>query len=46
MMEETPIPASAGEPASKAKPLSDDEVVAICQAEIAGSLGFLDGKLA
>jgi len=28
------------------KALGDDEIVAICQAEIAGSLGFLDGKLA
>ncbi len=28
------------------KPLRDDEILAICQAEIAGSLGFLDGKLA
>lgn len=31
---------------SEAKPLRDDEILAICQAEIAGSLGFLDGKLA
>ncbi len=30
----------------EARPLRDDEIVAICQAEIAGSLGFLDGKLA
>ncbi len=29
-----------------AKKLDDDDVIAICQAEIAGSLGFLDGKLA
>ncbi len=29
-----------------ARKLDDDDVIAICQAEIAGSLGFLDGKLA
>ena len=52
MMEENHIPAGADKSASEAKPLGevkplgDDEVVAICQAEIAGSLGFLDGKLA
>ena|SRR6266478_2392617 len=29
-----------------AKSLSDDEVIAICQAEISAALGFLDGRLA
>ncbi len=46
MMKETAIPPGADKPSNDTKPLGDDEVVAICQAEIAGSLGFLDGKLA
>jgi hypothetical protein len=29
-----------------AKPLSDDEILALCQAQMEGALGFLSGKLA